>query len=70
MRKEIMLMATKLKRFTISLTPEIEVDLDAVKKEYFYRSTQNEMIRALIIRGLSLLKDDGKDKAIKQHNSS
>lgn len=49
-------MATKLKRFTISITPEMEVDLDAAKKEHFYNTNQNDMIRTLIIRGLEALK--------------
>ena len=49
-------MATQLKRFTISVTPSMEVDLDAVKKERYYKSTQNQMVRDLIIRGLASLK--------------
>lgn len=57
-------MATGLKRFTISVTPSIEVDLDVVKKEYYYKDTQNGMIRDLIIRGLASLKTEAK------HNSS
>ena len=49
-------MATDLHRFTISITPDMETALDAVKKELFYKSTQNEMIRNLIARGLDDLK--------------
>jgi len=49
-------MATELRRFTISITPDMEVALDAVKKDLFYKNTQNEMIRNLIARGLADLK--------------
>lgn len=49
-------MATDLKRFTISITPSMEADLDAAKKERYYKSTQNDMIRDLISRGLAALK--------------
>ena len=49
-------MATDLKRFTISITPSIEADLDAAKKEHYYKSTQSDMIRDLISRGLAALK--------------
>ena len=48
-------MATDLRRFTISITPTMEVDLDKAKKERYYKDTQNEMIRDLIIRGLGTL---------------
>jgi len=47
--------ATDLRRFTISITPTMEVDLDKAKKERYYKDTQNEMIRDLIIRGLGTL---------------
>lgn len=49
-------MATDLKRFTISITPSMEADLDAAKKERYYKNTQNDMIRDLISRGLAALK--------------
>lgn len=49
-------MATNLKRFTISITPKMEADLDAAKQRRYYRNTQNDMIRDLIIRGLAALK--------------
>lgn len=51
-------MATDLRRFTISVTPGMEAELDSVKKEYYHRGTQNEMIRDLIIRGLASLKEE------------
>ncbi|MDD3164738.1 MAG: ribbon-helix-helix domain-containing protein [Oscillospiraceae bacterium] len=58
-------MATKLKRFTISITPEMEVDLDVVKKERYYKQTQSEMIRDLIVLGLREYNEDqpGEDAA-------
>lgn len=49
-------MATDLKRFTISITPEMEADLDVMKQRHYYRDTRNTMIRDLIIRGLEDLK--------------
>lgn len=48
-------MSTELKRFTISVTPAMEVELDRAKKECYYKMTQNAMIRDLIMRGLSTL---------------
>lgn len=33
-------MATELRRFTISITPDMEIALDAVKKDLFYKNTQ------------------------------
>ncbi len=62
-------MATTRKRFTISITPDIEADLDITKKEYFYKDTQNEMIRALIIKGLNVLKAENEKQAA-VHNKS
>ena len=51
-------MKTDLKRFTISVTPGMEAELDLAKKEYYYKGTQNDMIRDLISRGLDSLKDE------------
>ena len=52
--------ATDLKRFTISVTPSMEAELDSAKKERYYRGTQNDMIRDLISRGLASLKEESK----------
>ncbi len=49
-------MATEQRRFTISVTPDMEIDLDAAKKERYYKDTRNEMIKDLIARGLDALK--------------
>lgn len=51
-------MATKMKRFTISIPFEMESKLEKVKQETYYKSTQNEMIRDLIKRGLMQLKNE------------
>nr|WP_317414068.1 hypothetical protein [uncultured Solibaculum sp.] len=59
-------MATGLKRFTISVTPSMEMDLDRVKKEHYYKDTQNDMIRDLIIRGLASLKEEQPVKSQKE----
>ena len=61
-------MATELKRFTISITPEMEADLDSLKQRLYYRDTRNTMIRDLITRGLASLEAEEaakgkKDKA-------
>ena len=48
-------MATGLRRFTISVTPAMEIELGRARKERYYKVTQNEMIRDLIIRGLESL---------------
>lgn len=46
-------MSTGLKRFTISVTSEMEEKLNALKKEKFYNTNQTEMIRYLIELGLN-----------------
>lgn len=56
-------MATELKRFTISVTPSMEAELDSAKKERYYRGTRNDMIRDLINRGLASLKDESRNEA-------
>lgn len=48
-------MATELRRFTVSITPHLQVGLDAAKKEVYYKDTQAAMIRDLIARGLDTL---------------
>lgn len=55
-------MATNLKRFTISVTPSMEVSLDKAKQERYYKGTQNDMIRDLIVRGLASLKREEAEK--------
>lgn len=45
-------MASKLKRITFVVTPEMEPLLDNMKKEKFYNCSQSEMIRTLVEKGL------------------
>ncbi len=52
-------MATELKRMTFAVTPDIEELMDEAKR-MFYDSTQSEMIRALIVAGLTALKAEKK----------
>jgi metal-responsive CopG/Arc/MetJ family transcriptional regulator len=52
-------MAANLRRFTVSINQDMEVDLDKAKKEAYYKETQSEMIRDLINRGLASLKEAG-----------
>ncbi len=49
-------MDTNMKRFSVSLTPDLVADLDALKKDKFYNSNQSEMIRFLITLGLEACK--------------
>lgn len=55
-------MSTEMKRYTISITPTLECALNEIKKEKYCHTTQSEMIRDLIVRGLSTVKDDGADE--------
>jgi len=46
------IMATELKRLTITIPEDLESALDKVKQERFYNDSQSEMIRQLIVAGL------------------
>ncbi|MDO4328843.1 MAG: ribbon-helix-helix domain-containing protein [Lachnospiraceae bacterium] len=63
-------MATNLKRFTISVTPKMEEALDAVKKERYYNTSHNEMIRDLIRMGLNVLKTEHGEDRYKQERTA
>ena len=54
-------MATDMKRFTISLTKEMEADLDKLKQAKYYNTTQNRMIQDLVIIGLEVMKKEFPD---------
>lgn len=54
-------MATDMKRFTISITKDIETVLDEAKRKIYYKNTQNDMIRDLIMRGLMSLKAENEE---------
>lgn len=55
-------MATNLKRFTISVTPDMVEKLADAKREIYYNATQNEMIRDLIETGLNSLQTESKKR--------
>lgn len=55
-------MSTEFKRFTISLTPELEQELDRVKQEKYYNRPQSQMVRDLIARGLESFRKEHSDK--------
>ncbi len=59
-------MATNLKRFTISITPEMEREMDQLKQRLYYKDTRNTMVRDLIIRGLEALKAEEAAKERKE----
>lgn len=48
-------MATDMRRFTISVPHNMDMELDKAKRETYYKNTQNGMIRDLIMRGLQNL---------------
>ena len=48
-------MPIEKKRFTISVTPSMELALDAAKRRCYPKGTQTEMLRDLIARGLATL---------------
>lgn len=54
-------MAADLRRFTITISPSMEVDLGMVKKERYCQNTQNDMIRDLIVRGLASLQSESEE---------
>ena len=46
-------MSTELKRFTISITPEIESKMDALKQRLYYRTSRTAMIKDILLRALA-----------------
>lgn len=63
-------MATNMRRFTISITPNMDMELDKAKKQTYYKDTQNDMIRDLIMRGLQNLKNEKAEKESERERSS
>lgn len=49
-------MATKKKRFMLTVPDDIEADADVIKRELFYDKPYSEMYRQLIRIGLDVLK--------------
>lgn len=48
-------MATDMKRFTISITKDMEFRLDRIKQIKYYNTTRNKMIQDLICIGLDTM---------------
>ena len=48
-------MSTELKRFSISVSPDLEKMLDEAKQTTYYNQSQTDMIRDLIEKGLTSL---------------
>lgn len=59
-------MASKLKRLTFVVTPEMELLLDGIKKDMFYNCSQSEMIRTLVEEGWNAIKDRNQHDSAKQ----
>lgn len=58
-------MATDMKRFTISVTDEMDIRLDRLKQARYYNVTRNKMIQDLIVIGLDVIqKEMEKEKMI------
>lgn len=51
-------MATDMKRFTISVTDEMEEQLDRLKQAKYYKTTKNKMIQELISLGLETMQKE------------
>lgn len=45
-------MPLEVRRFTVSVTPELDRKLDELKRARYWNATQSEMIRDLIALGL------------------
>lgn len=63
-------MATNMKRFTIGLTKDMELQLDRLKQEKYYNTTQNKMIQDLICLGLESMKQHKMDVSGQQEKST
>ena len=51
-------MATDLKRFSISVTDEMEVRLDKMKQIKYYKTSKNKMIQDLLCIGLDVMQKE------------
>lgn len=63
-------MATNMRRFTISITPNMDMELDKAKQKIYYKDTWNDMIRDLIMRGLQSLEAEKAAKESKRERSA
>lgn len=57
-------MAVKRKRFTVSLTDDLNQRLTKVYQEEYSHSSKSDMLRDLIARGLSLQQNNSQDNCI------
>ena len=55
-------MAIGLKGVTISVTPNMDAELDSAKTNCYYKKTRNDMFRDLINRGLASLENESVKK--------
>ena len=51
-------MGTDLKRFSISVTDEMEVRLDKIKQLKYYKTSKNKMIQDLLCIGLDVMQKE------------
>lgn len=51
-------MAHRSKRITLVITPEMEEQLNFMKKEFFYDCPRSEMLRQLINSGIGVAKSE------------
>ena len=56
-------MATDMKRFTLTVTPEIKEKLDELKKSEFYDRPHADMYRSVIDAGLLAIKSGLKQQS-------
>lgn len=59
-------MATDMKRVMVSITPELEEGLDAVKRDQFYNKPYSEVYRYIFSLGLEVAREQ--EKVIKRVN--
>lgn len=63
-------MKAKMKRFMVSITPDLEQDLDELKKERFYNKPYSEVYRYVLAQGLKAVatqkKAETKNKVAEQ----
>lgn len=58
-------MSTDFKRFTVSVSPDMEQRLDKIKQEKYYNRSQSQMVRDLIDRGLAAIQQEKADETKK-----
>lgn len=51
-------MSTKLKRFTVTIPQNMEMEIEAMKRQQYYSITQSELIRDLLMRGLEVINQE------------